>query len=656
MNTQTDRSLPDDWLELAASFGSTKWLRNFITDTLLALHEQTLTPANFADAVERELQSRNLNTPAKQKNYRSNLVQALKVLDPNHPAIALVGLTTEQYRELNDAQRGKLADRETRYITSDQAEALVSRATNLLHSAEWSEVAAGLAVLIGRRISEILLSRFAPCTDWSVTFTGMAKKADLDELTIEIPTLAPAAQVLTAIGKLQRSLKIEDLKAANLSPRMAKQHVNDRFSAAVAAKCNQHYGDLVPSRSDRDDLYTHIFRAVYATIAAHWFCPPNVPEHLFKAEIQGHYTIAANGEKLPNYSARANYDDYAIGTQDGNRDGRLGIMLGKLPGLQSIAAFNPAASTLAPTAQDIPAEPIQTEQAQTLEEQPAMTQPTEKARTKRPELRLDDVTRMTDLLAKRRISGTPSELFHALLDLFEELDAYHQQAQSLQGLSASLNWFTQRIDTLETTCRQLQQERDRLQAATTATEELNQLRDENARLQQELKETQAQLLSVRQALGLEATSAAATQPATQTTTHTATPAPAYAATASDQPTPTPRPKTQLPASRSRGGAEAKINDIIDGLIRWNTAQEDPDTRLRISIPVIKAIGSAVGATYQPAIQQVLKHRAAELQQHHSDLLIGSRHNAQVGRKTQLLQTIAQDYLGLDNWQRVKSLD
>jgi hypothetical protein len=51
--------------------------------------------------------------------------------------------------------------------------------------------------------------------------------------------------------------------------------------------------------------YTHIFRAVYATIAAHWYCPPSVPEHQFKAEIQGHFSITQEGKRLPNYSARS---------------------------------------------------------------------------------------------------------------------------------------------------------------------------------------------------------------------------------------------------------------------------------------------------------------------------------------------------------------
>lgn len=75
--------------------------------------------------------------------------------------------------------------------------------------------------------------------------------------------------------------------------------------------------------------------------------------------------------------------------------------------------------------------------------------------------------------------------------------------------------------------------------------------------------------------------------------------------------------------------------------------------IRISIPPIKAIASVMGANYQPVIQQVLKDRAAELDKHHSDLLLGVRHNAGVRDKTGILRAIARDYLAIDNWQQVK---
>jgi len=668
---------PDNWLELAASHGATGWVRNFIKAYLPQLKDQAISAQQFALLFSDELDSRNLSTPAQQKNYRSNLCQALKTLDPDHPAIALISPSADEYRELNEAQRGKLADRETRYFTSNQAQTLVDRATALLNSAEWSDVGAGLAVLIGRRISEILLSRFSPKSAWSLTFSEMAKKQGMEELTIEIPTLASADAVLAAIERLQKGLRIEDLKINSLSSKMAKQTVNQRYSEPVAAKCVEHFTDLIPARSDRENLYTHIFRACYATIAAHWYCPPNIPEHNFKAEIQGHFTLTKEGRKLPNYSARANYDDYTIGTEDGNRDGRLGIKLGTLPGLEIIEAFRketPAMETITNKDKELNQENL-SDLSTTFEEpaiennslieQAIMPKSTAKPKTRRPELHADDLEEMTALMAKRGVVGSAGEIFHALLEAFKsgELEQQQQQTQTVRELTSSLSWFTDRIDALEKNCQQLQKERDQLQTTQTTTEELNRLRNENTQLKQKLEETESQLQGIKKFLGMGSNGAVAAQAAEVVSRPITPQAPVQPTTpqhstihTEDHSTNTIQsrePKAEAPTRRNRGETDEKLNQIIDALIAWNTSQESSDSQLRISIPTIKGLGSAMGANYQKAIQEILKERGNELEEHHSRLLIGTRHNAGVLKKDEVLQAIARDYLGLENWGEVK---
>lgn len=672
-------TLSDNWLDLAAVHGATKWVQHFIRAFLPQLKDQQISDESFAHALNEELQARKLTTPAQQKNYRSNMVQAIKSFDPDHAAIALVSPTAEEYRELNDAQRGKLADRETRYFTSQQAQTLVDRAAALLESSEWSDVGAGLAVLIGRRISEILLSSFSPKSVWSLTFSEMAKKAGIDGISIEIPTLAPASVVLSAIERLQKSLRIEDLKLNSLSSKMAKQTVNGRYSDPVAAKCVEHFSDLVPARSDRKNLYTHLFRACYATIAAHWFCPPNVPEHSFKAEIQGHFTLSQDGKKLPNYSARANYDDYAIGTLDGNRDGRLGIKLGTLPGLEIIEAFRKEKSAMetmiddkdkdksnelnqeelsvALTAPEVIA--IENHSSEPTEAT-AMTKPTAKPKTRRPELHAEDWEEIVSLMARRGVIGATPDVFHALVEAFKlaESEQQQQQIRTLSDLTSNLSWFTDRIDALEKTCMELQKERDQLQMTETAIEELDRLRNENTQLKQELHQTRSQLHGIQELLGVGANGATAlvspSNSTPATVTHTAA-----AQTGSDNhtapttSTPPREPKLEAQTRRNRGETEEKLNQIIDALMSWNTSQEDSETQLRISIPTIKGLASAMGANYQRAIQDVLKERAEELDEHHSRLMIGTRHNAGVSKKDEVLKAIARDYLGLENWNEVK---
>ena len=74
--------------------------------------------------------------------------------------------------------------------------------------------------------------------------------------------------------------------------------------------------------------------------------------------------------------------------------------------------------------------------------------------------------------------------------------------------------------------------------------------------------------------------------------------------------------------------------------------------MRISFPAVKALASVMGANYQRAIQEILTVRENELEEHHNQLLIGSRHNARVSHKDSILQAVARDFLHLENWQDV----
>ena len=592
MPTQTS-----DWLDEATSKGSTKWLQQFISVQLPLLIEGVITSAEFADELESEFASRMLNTLKQQKNYRSNVVQAIKVVNSEHPAIALVAPTTEQYKQLNDEQKERVTDRETRFILPDALEMAVDKATRLLQSEEWSDVGAGLAVLIGRRISEILLSEFSLNTAWSLNFSQMSKKfAEESDIIIEIPTLAPAAPVLAAITKLQSCLAIADLKQNSPTPRQPKQAVNQLYSSAIAQKCAAYFSGLVPSRTDKDNLYTHIFRAVYATIAAHWYCPPSVPVHNYKAEIQGHFTMTAEGKKLHEFAARSNYDDYAISDGQGNRDGRLGIKLGHIEDLQVIMAFRKPEETavMAQMADDdaeeeIVNEPEITEERE--EEETTMTPEadTQKQATKRPQLYADDIDRLTTLMAQEGVTGATAELLHALLNAYEQQQ--QGQVETVGEVAQTFNWFTDEIDTLRAQILDLKTERDRLAARQPENTGLNELKTENAQLREQLRETTTQLNGIQALLGGGPSDVAPAQP-TAAVQPVASPPTAKATTKTVA-------KSAAPTN-DQIGSQTKIEGIIEDIIKWNTAQEDPDERLRISVAVVKALGGLVGASYQSA--------------------------------------------------------
>lgn len=674
----TSQTLEEDWLQSAENCGSTKWLKQFIRFYVSKLQAGRLSAEEFAEELEQEFASRMLSTLAQQKNYRSNVVQAIKVFDPEHPAIALVSLSTEQYRFLNDQQRERLADRQTRFITSQAAEAIAERASQLITSAEWSEVGAGLAVLIGRRISEILLSKFSLKTTWSLNFSQMAKRQETQNITIEIPTLAPAQEVLAAIKRLQQGLRTDELRLQGLSDRQAKQKVNNLYSGAIADKCHEHFSNLVPARTDKDTLYTHIFRAVYATIAAHWYCPPSVPEHQFKAEIQGHFTITQDGKKLPNYAARSNYDDYAIGDGQGNRDGRLGIKLEQVPGLEVVEVFRQpryyrteAVVTEDSIAAETPPE-LDSEKPDDMptelnaQEAPTMVEAdAAKPMTKRPSVYADDLERITDLMALKGITGTTADVLHALVKEFEEKahQEERQETKTASEFAQAINWFTQEIETLRQQYHALEQEYQKLVSQPVNADELTALKEHNAqlearnaKLETDLKATRSQLSAIQDLLGGSRSGARSQEervtPPTEKPVSKPAPTPAEQPVTNQSATQsatTPQPET---ASRHFDQADStdKIADIIDAIIQWNTAQERSEQRLRISFPSIRSLAVLVGASYLPAIKEVIAQKEAEIDEIHQRYLIGSRHNRSVLDKDAVLQAIARDYLGIPNWQ------
>lgn len=315
-------------LPKAIACARTQWLQDLLHQHLPEIATLSDTPTNHAIArqwdakIKSLMEARGLTTPSQQKNRLVDIRNALKTLDPNHPALADVGFTPAQWEEINRASEDKVGDRSTKFL--NDPDVIVNKAIELLNSREWNEVAAGLAVLTGRRCTEILkTASFEEKTPYSVIFTGALKRQDEPvALQFEIPTLAPAHEVIKAIALLREWVDTSG---------MDNREVNNRYAQGVIKACARHFRDLVPTRDGEDNLYTHLFRAVYATIATHWYCPPNVPPLEFRAYIQGHFKILDEQDPTLRRSlaAQRNYFDYQIGDGKGNVDGRLGIKLGE---------------------------------------------------------------------------------------------------------------------------------------------------------------------------------------------------------------------------------------------------------------------------------------------------------------------------------------
>ncbi|MBD1848346.1 hypothetical protein H6F89_34360 [Cyanobacteria bacterium FACHB-63] len=268
------------------------------------------------------------------------LRRAIKdALGEDHFSLDYIGFSTGEYTELNDDKQRSVAERNEDVKSIDNPDEIVAKAVRLLESPDWAEVAAGLAVLTGRRVSELLsTAQFQKTTKWSVTFTGALKRrGETQTLSFEIPTLATADRVCQALAKIRHQLP----DAAHLSAR----DINQKYSHKVAAACDRHFDGLVPPRAG-GNLYTHLFRAVYATIATFWYCPAHVDAVEFRAAIQGHYQVL--DEKNPihrrSLAASRHYADFDIADSviAQYHGKRKGIKLG-LAGIEPIEPFQPMA-------------------------------------------------------------------------------------------------------------------------------------------------------------------------------------------------------------------------------------------------------------------------------------------------------------------------
>lgn len=320
-------------ISLAISIAKTQWLKQYLTDSLPELDDPDVDYWRWFNSLISHFESRRLLTPSQQKNYLSQTRKAIAILDPDHPALEVVNFDKNTWTEINNSSSQTIADRTTKLIQNP--EVIVQTATDLLKSFHWSEIAAGLAVLTGRRCTEVIATaQFKYISKYILEFSGSLKrKSEPIPCVFEIPTLADAQSIINAIKNLRKQL-------GEAVDNLSVDEISKKFSTAVARQCDRYFREKVPLRDGKENLYTHLFRSVYATIAAHWFCPPHVPVLEYRAAIQGHYQILdeENPQLRRSIAAARNYFDYQIGDGKGNIDGRLGIKLHQ-PDVEVISPF-----------------------------------------------------------------------------------------------------------------------------------------------------------------------------------------------------------------------------------------------------------------------------------------------------------------------------
>jgi hypothetical protein len=479
-------------------------------------------------------------------------------LGEDHWSLDVVKLSKQEYAEINDHKQGNVAKRNEQVQFIANPDAIVARAVKLLSEPDWADVAAGLAVLTGRRSAELLsTARFEVKSKWSVTFTGAVKRRGEQGLAFEIPTLTTAKRVVSAIEKLRRELpRAVELPASE---------VNAKYGQAVARSCDRHFHDLVPTRPGKDTLYTHLFRSVYACIATFWYCPPTVDVTEFKAAIQGHFQILdeQNAELKRSLMASRHYSDYEIADKviAQSNGKRKGIKLGH-GGIMAIEMFSQA----------------NLEQArQALEALPP--------RRKLGQLRIfqEERDRWVNVLEQIAPDGTQPEKAHQLLE-----------------------WIERRLNEVE-----LSQEEPEEETQVEAVEELPQpvVEAQKPQADDSLRQDIQQLVgAIQQLVALQQAAlpqSLQTRRSTATRVQTTPPPPTVENPSGDDAAPTKRTKSSTETS------QRLIEDWIQAIMDYNDAPDRRhDDKWAITISLLKSVGGS-----QPRIEKTLKERT-EIQHHH----------------------------------------
>jgi Telomere resolvase len=655
-----------------------KWLQALVDEYLPAV-------ADLQDTLEGQAQSLQWATWMRQqwaehgmaelkqqRNLMTDVRGAIKTqLGENHLALESMNFTVAEWTMINTPIADQVARRNENVVLLDNSEAIVAQAVRLLEQREWAEVAAGLVVLTGRRSSEILgKADFQPKSQWSVVFSGALKRrGEVQRLSFEIPTLTTAERVIAALAKLRQMCPTEGLSA---------EQINQKYSQAVATACDRQFSNLVPHRDGRDNLFTHLFRSVYAAIATHWYAPPTVDANEYKAAIQGHYAIleTTDGELKRSLAASRHYNDYKIGDRTGNIDGRQGIKLG-YGGVEVIDVFNKSRqdttfqlevtpSLVDQQSDDLEVTAMDTTQAvsqkviesvsESLEALPEIEkkeQPEDSIVSKRRQPRrvkpiAVDLELLKTVAGRFGIeirSGKGQGYDHALAELLlsleqkaiapgDEAHAIEPPApvsQTVADQAKTLAWLTGRVEALEAEISQLQQEKQGaieisllLENEEQSQQKINQLHDENNRLKTELLQTQSRLKGIQRFLNGEAITN--TQEKGMAAIAITTPADSIKTQASS-PTTLHSPQKVSDASSSQADLDPDVLRALQAILDYNEYEATShQQRWAISIPVMKDLLKQLGKATQPKIEAVLRAKSEAIDQHHRHHGLGQRHN------------------------------
>lgn len=229
-------------------------------------------------------------------------------------------------------QAAQVRQEHQQFLLQEDIEAIVNKLSFLLESSDPFEIAVGVAGNTGARPIEVLQTmELEQRSPYIVLFYGQAKKR-AEFPPFEKPTLSPAGAVMRGLARLRGLLRTQE---------MSSREINRKFGPRLKEVTNHHFTGLIPVPDGKDDLYTYLFRSVYARIATYWYCPNEVTDLAFFSAICGHFElIEGTDEQRRIFADSQSYVRYQILTSRKQLDGRHGIKLGQ-KGVEVLAVFQP---------------------------------------------------------------------------------------------------------------------------------------------------------------------------------------------------------------------------------------------------------------------------------------------------------------------------
>jgi hypothetical protein len=624
--------------------GTRSWLNKQIQSEILpaiAYLNNTPQGRKKAQSLTQDLRDgwakRGFPEPVQQKPLFDELRRVIRAkFGDDHFSLDFFKLSRDEHFAINQQNQSNARDRQIHQQYLDNPDEIVATAVRLLDSPEWADIAAGLAVLTGRRLNEVLkTAQFSVVSHWVVRFSGALKRQGEEvPLVFDIPTLTTANRVIQATQKLRQ-----------ITP-------PDANESKVALASDRHFHQLVPAPHGKTNLYAHLWRSVYCCIATFWYCPKHVDDLLFKAHILGHFETLTQDEqktldhpqqlnqgklrqRLENFASDRHYrlyeiDDAVIAQYNGQRKG---IKLG-YGGIQPIQAFTHGLPQHQPT-------PMKRKTPSSLrvwkedydaissilDNFPGNTQP-------------DKVSNWINWSLEQILKGKLSTPASQHQDDHDQTNDIHHQAEAHTIAPQPDSYITHPVNPLDSPPTPENQTTEQAHHQTTDDALTSPLEPQESLIPapsptaNPLESKLDQLLDVMtlfvQSQMNQQTGAQKPAIASKTSTPTPQPLnPSESQLESDSDT------SEKPRRYKTGEADGIINKAIDAIIAHNNAPGRlHDDKWAITINGLKNY-----SLNQRAIEKITQERKDEIEQHHALHQLGARHNDRHKRKFKINQVI-----------------